>query len=79
MYSIMLTRLMKTAEYVQRLRSILGIVYKSVMKQGPKYTCLSLTKIVEVEDSFRLFSHMLQLESTVLKVFIIKLVIFGIF
>ncbi len=42
-------------------------------------TCLSLTKAVEVEGSFRLFSHILQLEGTVLKVFAIKLVIFGIF
>ncbi len=36
-------------------------------------------KTVEVEGSFRLFSHILQLESTVLKVCVTKLVIFGIF
>ncbi len=38
-------------------------------------TCLSLTK-TEVEGIFRLFSHILQLESTDIKVFVIKLVIF---
>ena len=40
-------------------------------------TRLSLTETIEEEGSLRLFSHILQLESTVLKVFVLKLVIFG--
>ncbi len=104
-YEELLSRLNRTTLSVQRLRSIFGIVYKSVMKQGLRsvskqfanvlqqsctrdrefcktianvsilnaakdqsmlVTCLSLTKTVEVEGSFRLFSHILQLETLVL-------------
>ncbi len=53
-------------------------MYKSVIEQGPKYVN-DMFIVNSIEGSFRLLNHILQLESTVLKVFVIKLVFFEIF
>ncbi len=78
-YEKVLIRSNRTTVYVQQLRPMLGILYKSIMKQGPKY----VTDLVVVnENSRRQFPRFQPHFTTmkyVLKIFVIKVLIFGIF
>ncbi len=79
-YEQLLSRPNRNTLYVQRLRSILSIVYKSVMKQRRymSMTCLSLMKTVKVESMSHLFTCSPRQEDTVLMASATKQVIFGI-